>query len=96
MMLEQISWDEARRMLDNGGQLVDVRNPHEYAHGSLPGAANIPVQTLPQQVAQLDPEKPLVLFCATGARSTQAMMLLRQLGFTDVHNLGSIQKGLAA
>ncbi|MFO8155057.1 MAG: rhodanese-like domain-containing protein [Pseudomonadota bacterium] len=95
MQLQQISWEEARALVDEGGQLVDVRGPDEFARGSIEGAVNIPVQILPQQVDQLDREKPVVLFCATGARSMQAQMLLGQLGFENVHNLGSVQKAAA-
>ncbi len=95
MQFEQISWEQARALLDEGGQLVDVRNPDEFARGSIEGAVNIPVQTLPQQADRLDRDKAVVLFCATGARSMQAQMLLGQLGFENVHNLGSVQKGPA-
>lgn len=95
MQFQQISWNEARDLIAEGGQLVEVRGPDEFARGSIDGAVNIPVQTLAQQVDQLDRDKPVVLFCATGARSMQGQMLLGQLGFENVHNLGSVQKAAA-
>ncbi|MFP4181271.1 MAG: rhodanese-like domain-containing protein [Desulfohalobiaceae bacterium] len=91
-MFEQIDCPEAQRLVESGAQLVDVRGPDEYAQGALPGAKNIPVQVMAQQAGELEEHKPVVLYCATGARSTQAQMLLQQLGFAEVYNLGSIQK----
>jgi hydroxyacylglutathione hydrolase len=68
-------------------QLVDVRNPGEAAAGMIAGAVNIPVGQLPDRLADLDPRKPTVVYCAGGYRSSVAASLLRQRGFGDVSDL---------
>ena len=80
---------EARRRVEAGATLVDVRTPEEFAAGHLPGAVNLPVDELPQRLGELgSPEKPLVIYCRSGARSTRAERLLKERGFEQVFNLG--------
>jgi hydroxyacylglutathione hydrolase len=78
---------EDRRRAVEGLQVVDVRNPGEFALGSIPGAASIPVGQLPARLGELDPERPTVVFCAGGYRSSVAASLLRARGFTDVSDI---------
>ena len=74
-----------------GARVVDVRTPAEFKDGSYPGAINIPVSLIPVRMNELEPkEKPVVLFCASGARSGQAARLLKQAGFVDVTNAGGL------
>ncbi len=68
-------------------QLVDVREPGEFAGGSLPGAVNIPLGSLADRVSELDPARPVLVLCRSGNRSGQAGMWLNQRGFVDVVNL---------
>lgn len=68
-------------------QIVDVRNPGEVAAGMVPGAVNIPVGQLPDRVTELDANRPTVVYCAGGYRSSVAASLLRQKGFTDVSDI---------
>ncbi|MFB1481788.1 rhodanese-like domain-containing protein [Corallococcus sp. RDP092CA] len=80
---------EAHQRVAAGATLVDVRTPEEFAAGHLPGAVNIPVEELPRRLAELgSPEKPFVIYCRSGARSSRAEHLLRERGFQDVFNLG--------
>ncbi|GAB7032951.1 MBL fold metallo-hydrolase [Streptomyces sp. NPDC021749] len=65
-------------------QLVDVRNPAEYAAGALPGARSIPLATLPDRITELDPARPVILYCRSGNRSVIAAALLEARGFGDV------------
>ncbi|MGW1378923.1 MBL fold metallo-hydrolase [Streptomyces sp. NPDC002446] len=65
-------------------QLIDVRNPAEYAAGALPGARSIPLATLPDRIAELDPARPVVLYCRSGNRSVIAAALLEARGFGEV------------
>lgn len=83
---------EAREMVANGAQLVDVRSPQEFAMGAIPGSLNIPLQAIYSAEQHLDKSKPVIVFCASGMRSGQALGVLTQLGFDAVHNLGSINK----
>jgi phage shock protein E len=74
-----------------GARIVDVRTPEEYADGAYPGAVNIPLAALQARLGELEPrDKPLVLYCASGARSAQAARLLKQAGFADVMNAGGL------
>jgi len=82
--------DEARAMVAQGAHLVDVRMPHEFAQGALPGAINIPLQNLLAEVHQLDHEQPVILYCRSGMRSQQAAQALSLFGRSDVHDLGAI------
>jgi rhodanese-related sulfurtransferase len=68
-------------------QLIDVREPDEFADGSLPGAANMPLSTFVDHVGTLDPSRRVVVLCRSGGRSTQACEYLTANGFTDVVNL---------
>jgi hydroxyacylglutathione hydrolase len=84
--LSPIGFEERRRELDDI-QVVDVRNPGEFALGSVPGAVSIPVGELPARLAELDPARPTVVFCAGGYRSSVAASLLRTNGFADVSDI---------
>ena len=68
-------------------QLVDVRNPGEAEAGMIGNAVNIPVGQLPDRLAELDPRRPTVVYCAGGYRSSMAASLLRKHGFADVSDL---------
>ena len=82
---------ETRKMLNEGAQLVDVRSPDEYRSGALQGAINHPVQWLGAGRTLEDKETPVVVYCATGARSRVAQQILQAAGFKQVHDLGGFQ-----
>lgn len=77
--------DQARA--DQGIQIVDIRNPGETAGGTIPGATTIPLPELPRRFAELDPDRPVVLYCAGGWRSSVGASLLRARGLHDVSDL---------
>lgn len=88
-----VSSEEARRLVQAGARLVDVRTPAEFAAGHIPGAVNIPVQELEQRMGELEPKSAaLVLYCRSGNRSGRAARLLKGAGYEDVHDLGSIDR----
>lgn len=70
-----------------GAVLLDVRTKEEYKSGHVPGAVNIPLDNL--QSAKLDKDKPLFVYCLSGARSSRACSYLKQQGF-DAANIGGI------
>lgn len=78
---------EERRAELGDIQVVDVRNPGEFALGSVPGAVNIPVGQIPGRVDELDSSAPTVVYCAGGYRSSVAASLLREKGFADVSDI---------
>lgn len=74
-----------------GARVVDVRTPEEFADGAYPGAVNLPLAALTGRMSELEPkDRPVVLYCASGARSAQAARLLKQAGFADVTNAGGL------
>ncbi len=68
-------------------QLVDIRNPGEFALGTIAGAVPIPVGQLPSRLNELDPTAPTIVFCAGGYRSSVGASVLRQAGFGDVSDI---------
>ncbi len=92
MFLPTITCSDARMMLKQGAQLVDVRNPHEYRHGALPGSVNIPLTAMQRAIKQLDKKTPVLLYCNSGQRSGMAKRLLEAYGFQLVHNIGSYNR----
>ena len=75
----------------SGAVLLDVRTPEEYRSGHIPGSKNIPLQTIDRvgSVAE-NKDTALYVYCQSGARSRQAAELLKQMGYTNVNNIGGI------
>lgn len=86
------AWMIRRRLpalIASGAQVVDVRSAAEFAAGHAPGSRNIPLGELAPAAATLDRSGWIVVCCASGARSGQAMHWLRSHGFQKVYNAGS-------
>jgi adenylyltransferase/sulfurtransferase len=85
----QITVEEFRDLLNKNGKVVilDVREPVEYQIVRFEGSKLIPLGELPQRVHELDTADEIVVHCHHGARSLQATMFLRNLGFRKVKNL---------
>ena len=86
----EISPEELSRRLQAGHdlQLIDVREPEEYAYCHLPGSLLLPLNEVPRRASEIRSEGPVVLICHHGVRSAQALGYLRQrLGRTNVLNL---------
>ena len=81
----------ARDWLQKGALVIDVRSEGEFRGGHLPGAVNIPLGQLHEQIARYaaDKEKPLLLHCLSGVRSGMGCRLLKRAGYRHVFNLGS-------
>lgn len=84
---------EARKLVESGARLVDVRTREEFAAGHLTGAVNIPVQELAERLGELEPrDRPIVLYCRSGNRSGHAARLLKNAGYARVHDLGAMSR----
>jgi rhodanese-related sulfurtransferase len=82
---------EAHRLVEQeGGVLVDVRSPKEYAEGHVDGAINVPVGDMAERLGELPRDRPLVLYCRSGGRAARAARLLNKNGFDQVHSLGGM------
>jgi rhodanese-related sulfurtransferase len=77
----EISRDEAQKLIEEGAQLVDVRADHEWEVGRIASAKHLPLAELAERTGELDPERPVVLYCRGGTRSTMATDALAEAGF---------------
>ncbi|MCA0970109.1 rhodanese-like domain-containing protein [Halobacillus litoralis] len=68
-------------------QLIDVREPKEFDGGHILGARNIPMSQLRTRLQELRKDKPVYLYCQSGARSTRAAMMLHKKGYSDLNQL---------
>jgi len=84
---------EAHRLVDAGALLLDVRTAEEFSTGHLPGATNVPVQELESRLSEVgDQNRPVVVYCRSGARSARASGILRAHGFRSVSDLGAMSR----
>jgi len=79
--VREISRDEAQKLIDDGAQLVDVRAKHEWEAGRIAGATHVPLAELAERTGEIDKERPVVLYCRGGNRSTMAADALAAAGF---------------
>jgi hydroxyacylglutathione hydrolase len=70
-----------------GVTVIDVRSAEEWEAGHLPGVVNIPLGVLPDRIAEIPADRPVVLQCQGGGRSAIAASLLQARGFPDAANL---------
>jgi len=71
--------------------IVDVRTTEEFSNSRVEGSVNIPLNLVPENIETLKKMQPLVLCCAAGVRSGQAMEFLKFNGLNQVYNGGSWQ-----
>jgi len=78
----QIDVAELDALLKQGSvRVLDVRETSEFRSGHVPGAVNVPVKRLPEQVGKLKRDKPYAVICQSGSRSKGATNLLLDQGF---------------
>lgn len=85
--IAEVDPHEANIMLEQGAQLIDVREPWEWASSRIPGARLIPVAEVPRRASEIDPNRPVIVQCSVGSRSTGVVEVLRKAGYTRVYNL---------
>jgi molybdopterin/thiamine biosynthesis adenylyltransferase/rhodanese-related sulfurtransferase len=94
--IEEVDAAQARELLDapraNGDTppvLVDVREPDEWDEGHIPGAVHVPRGYLESRIEQVAPDRsrPVLVYCAGGARSAFAAKTLEELGYEHVTSL---------
>jgi rhodanese-related sulfurtransferase len=85
--------DEAVKMIDSGERtVIDVRSPEEFAAGHVVGALNIDVNGVDfsDQIADLDPEQPYLVYCRSGNRSATAAAAMEDAGIKDIADAGGL------
>lgn len=80
---------ELKTIIEQGAFLVDVREPGEFAGGTVKGAVNIPLGSVASQLAKFKGKENIIVFCRSGNRSGQAKNILEQNGFKNVINGGT-------
>jgi rhodanese-related sulfurtransferase len=72
-----------------GAQVIDVRTQGEYDLGHIPGAKNVPVDTIAAAAANWDRNATYVVYCATGVRSAEAVKILTSMGFKNIDHFSA-------
>ena len=72
-------------------QILDVREPDEWAAGHIPGALHIPMNQVPQRLHELDRERTVVAVCRSGHRSDHVAHYLRGLGINAENMPGGLE-----
>ena len=80
-----ITENDAKPLIESGAVIIDVRTGQEYASGYIDGAINIPVENISS--INYDKDTIIILYCASGMRSSNAAQTLVDLGYTNVYNL---------
>lgn len=96
--VEQVPANQWREWAQaNGATILDVREPHEWARGTLPGSQLMSLGSLPTSLGRLDASTPVLVVCRSGNRSDTAARFLARAGFGKVANLagGLVPLGLA-
>lgn len=91
-MLNWVSMDQARRIVDAGGRWLDVRLPSEFENTHLEDAINVPLYFIRLKLKQLDPKIHYVTYCDTSRRSSAAAYILAERGL----NASVLRGGLNA
>ena len=82
-MVEEITATELKNRIDAGEdvQIIDVRQPEEYAFAKIEGAKLIPLGELPSRLNELDPTREVIFQCKSGVRSARAVEFVQQSGY---------------
>jgi len=88
---QEVSRDEAKRLIDTGAQLVDVRAEHEWGAGRIGGAVHLPLDELSERTGELDRDRPVVVYCLGDNRAEMAADALAGAGFEVTPMAGGIR-----
>jgi rhodanese-related sulfurtransferase len=84
---KDIDSSHVEELAAHGVHLIDVRTEAEVAQGVIGGAIHIPLHLLPLRAADIPQDKPVVIYCRSGARSAQACAFMASKGYENMHNL---------
>ncbi|MGB7291012.1 MAG: rhodanese-like domain-containing protein [Thermodesulfobacteriota bacterium] len=96
-IIKNITVEEARTIMQNNKNsnnlvIIDVRTPEEFNQEHIQDASNIDFYSnnFKDELDKLDKTKTYVIHCRSGSRSSQALDMMRELGFREVYNMGGI------
>ena len=89
MNYKEIDVNSLKEKLSNNDDLIllDVRTDSEYYLSRINGSIHIPVNNIPTQISELDPNKEIIVQCKSGKRSAKVCEFLLNNSFTNVKNL---------
>lgn len=96
MSISQITPTQLAELLRSGAELIDVREPSEWAEAHLDGARLMPLGTLPENVQAFTTDTPYYIVCRSGGRSMSACQFLAEQGITVVNVEGGIMGCMSA
>ncbi len=92
--ISSIGYAQANALIESGRcVLLDVREPDEFSQIRIPKAVNLPVGKInAETAAKAAPSKdvPVVVYCRTGRRASEAAQILKSLGYSTILNMGGI------
>lgn len=95
--VSNVSAEKAYELISENEKLLilDVRSKEEYESGHIPGAKSIPVQVLSARIDELEEYQtnPLLVYCESGRRSSEAINYLMDNSFTEIYHL---DRGIAS
>jgi len=88
---------QAAELVSAGAVIIDVRTPEEFAAGHLDGALLIDIKnpSFDAEIAKLDATASYIVYCRSGNRSAQAVDRMREIGITNITDLGSLENASA-
>jgi rhodanese-related sulfurtransferase len=92
----EIGVDELAERLRDGARLIDVREPHEYSGGHVPGAVSVPLATVPDHLDLFRGEGPVYVICQGGGRSRRACEYVEAHGIDAVNVEGGTGAWIAS
>ena len=81
-----VPFEQARNMIETDNVfLIDVRTKNEYDFMHIKNAVNIPVDEIKTRVTEIPNEKDIMVYCASGSRSKNAICILNSLGYNNIY-----------
>ena len=92
-LLQWVTQEQSRKILERGGRWLDVRLPSEHQNLGIEGALNVPLYLIRLKLSTLDRTKPYIVYCDTGRRSSAAAYILVERGFDAYVLKGGLGNG---
>lgn len=89
--MDPITPEDARKLVVEGAQLIDVRVEHEWEAGRIPGATHVPLPDLDKRAGEIERERPVVFYCRGDNRSDMAAAAFAADGYEAKVLAGGIQ-----
>ena len=91
--MERLSPEDAKRRIEDGATLIDIRSQREFTDAHIPGAVLLPASLIDAECAPKIKDSPVVFYCSSGVRTNAARAAIEAAGFTKA---AGIEGGLNA